>query len=252
MQDIGTDDEVELCEREDTVAVEGGLEGEVVALERFRRIEPRGLQRDGFAAGLACGKLLGQQPSSASRAESSPRSKWRRDPGGRLGQSQRHRLAMRRSGAALLVAVKQRRGDQVKLASSLAAKSNNSFDSLGSDEVRHLRGVPARAREATQIVAAESRLTSITAPMENSTRFPWCITRWWQTDPPRGSVSVRGRGRVLRFSREPGDARFRMVPPFWACPVATHRQVTREARRAILAVLISHSPLARQFELCNA
>jgi hypothetical protein len=44
VEDLGAGDEVELGQREDAVAVEGGLQGEVEALERLRRIEPRGLQ----------------------------------------------------------------------------------------------------------------------------------------------------------------------------------------------------------------
>ena len=52
----------ELREGEDAIAVEGGLEREVEALERLRRIEPRCLQRDGDAAGLAVGVLLSQEP----------------------------------------------------------------------------------------------------------------------------------------------------------------------------------------------
>jgi len=61
VQDLRAPDEVELCERKDAVAVEGGLEGEVEALECLRRIEPGGLQRDGDAAGLAVGVLLGEE-----------------------------------------------------------------------------------------------------------------------------------------------------------------------------------------------
>src|ERR671918_877966 len=62
VQDLGAGDEVELGEREDAIAVEGGLEGEVEALQRLRRIEPRGLQGDGDPAALPVGVFLGQQP----------------------------------------------------------------------------------------------------------------------------------------------------------------------------------------------
>ncbi len=61
MDDLGAVDEVELGEREDAVAVEGRLEGEVEALEGFGRGQPGGLEGDADAAVLAHLKLLGEQ-----------------------------------------------------------------------------------------------------------------------------------------------------------------------------------------------
>ncbi len=61
MDDLGTGDEVELGERHDAIAIEGGLKGEVEALQRLRWHEPGGLERDADPAGLAGGVLLRQQ-----------------------------------------------------------------------------------------------------------------------------------------------------------------------------------------------
>ena len=61
MHDLGAGDEVELGERHDAAAVERGLEGEVEALQRLRRRQPGGLERDADAAGLAGGVLFGQE-----------------------------------------------------------------------------------------------------------------------------------------------------------------------------------------------
>ena len=61
VHDLGPGDEVELGEGQDPAAIEGGLEGEVEALERLGRREAGGLERHGDAAALAGGMLLGQQ-----------------------------------------------------------------------------------------------------------------------------------------------------------------------------------------------
>ena len=61
MDDLGAGDEVELGQRQDAVAIERGLEGEVEALQRLRRRQPRGLERDADASGLADGVFLGEQ-----------------------------------------------------------------------------------------------------------------------------------------------------------------------------------------------
>ena len=61
VDDLGAVDEVELGERQDAVAVEGGLEREVEALEGLGRGEPGGLQGDADAAVLAHVELLGEQ-----------------------------------------------------------------------------------------------------------------------------------------------------------------------------------------------
>ncbi len=61
MHDLGAGHEIELGERQDAIAVERGLEGEVEALDRLGRGEPGGLECDADATGLAGGVLLGQQ-----------------------------------------------------------------------------------------------------------------------------------------------------------------------------------------------
>ena len=61
MHHLGAVDEVELGERQDAVAVERGLEGEVEAGERLDRGQPRQLQRRLDAAVLADGQFLDEQ-----------------------------------------------------------------------------------------------------------------------------------------------------------------------------------------------
>ena len=61
VDDLGAVDEAELGEREDAVAVERGLEGEVEAGERLDRGQPPHAQRRLDAAVLAQGQLLGEQ-----------------------------------------------------------------------------------------------------------------------------------------------------------------------------------------------
>jgi hypothetical protein len=61
VHDLGPGDEVELGERQDAAPLERGLEGEVEALERLRRREAGGLERDADAAVLAGGVLLGEE-----------------------------------------------------------------------------------------------------------------------------------------------------------------------------------------------
>lgn len=58
---LGARDEVELGERQDTLAVERGLEGEVEALQRLDGHQPRRGERHGDAAVLADAELLAKQ-----------------------------------------------------------------------------------------------------------------------------------------------------------------------------------------------
>jgi len=61
VHDLGAGDEVELCERQNPLAVEGRLEGEVEALEGLHGHQPGRGQRDGDAAVLADAELLAEQ-----------------------------------------------------------------------------------------------------------------------------------------------------------------------------------------------
>jgi len=61
VDDLGAHEEVELGERQDAVAIEGGLEGEVEALQGLGRGEARGLEGDGDAPVLAGCVFLGEQ-----------------------------------------------------------------------------------------------------------------------------------------------------------------------------------------------